>query len=107
MAEIIGEYGGVTGGGSMTQSHSYGVPYEIWESWSTFTQDKYLQDYYRTPEQATYYESSPEAAAFFYVSWMDDNVVEPTKKVYEDVTDIGSNALSWIPILALVYVATR
>ena len=50
MAEIIGEYGGITGGGSLAtgEALTYGVPTATWDSWNLDTRARYLMQYNAT-----------------------------------------------------------
>ena len=65
-------YGHDTPQGGMTGEYTHaGVADETWRSWDSHTQDLWLQDYFRTEEQATYYQDSPQATAYGYVSAVD------------------------------------
>ena len=73
-------------GGSLPYLPAYttaGVSLEKWLSWSTSTQEKWLQDFNRTSEQATYYKDSPQAYAWQYISGIDD-ITDRTKDILED-----------------------
>ena len=76
MAEIIGEFGGVVGGGSLgggatppsvTTSPflgldldtTYGVPTSEWDTWTLDRRARYLTDYNRPQAQADYYKTQP------------------------------------------------
>ena len=111
MAEIVGEYGGIQGGGGITlPEFVLGVPYETWSSWDEHQKQLFIQDYFRTDTQATYYDDSPQATAFEYVTFIDD-VTDTTKETWDDITDFGQekigDALTILVGLGALYVITR
>ena len=63
--------------GGMTGPRTYaGVPEDIWNTWSTATQDLYRSDYLRSDSQANYYDNwcanNPTAcAAYIYTGVVD------------------------------------
>jgi hypothetical protein len=108
--EIVGEYGGITGGGDLSPEFVYGVPYETWVSWSRSVQQEWLVDWNRTEAQANYYRDSPQATAYEYMDWADE-LVDKTQTYYEDVTDFGQekigDAVSILIGLGALYLVTR
>lgn len=78
----------------------YGVPVAEWNSWSAFTQQKYLEDYNRTDAQATYYtmdtKSDAWKAAYTYTGIVDAvtglEAVETGEDVNQMVEDLQEKA---------------
>ena len=112
LAEIIGEYGGMTGGGSFdaVPEAVLGVPYETWAGWTERDRELFIEDYFRTEQQEYYYRDSWQADAFEYVSFIDD-VTDTTKEKWDDITDFGQekigDALTILVGLGALYVITR
>ena len=101
MAEIVGEYGGVVGGGQL--EYTYGIPYEQWQSWDDLTRGLWIQDYHRTLAQQNYATDSTQSLAFDYVNWMDDYAIDPTKDAWrEDIAPALRDATFGIVPLALI-----
>lgn len=46
------------------QDMMYGVPASTWYNWDPHTQELWLQDYYRTDAQATYYTGDTKSEAW-------------------------------------------
>ena len=65
-----------------------------WESWSAFTQQKWLEDYYRTQEQATYYQDSDYAKVYHMKETVDSIAARTLKTggdLVENVKDTTTN----------------
>ena len=93
------------------QDMMYGVPASTWYNWSAHTQELWLQDYYRTDAQATYYtmdtKSDAWKAAYTYtgitdailgtdaaetgetVAELKEDLIETGKDLYEKTLDTG------------------
>jgi len=82
----------------------YGVPMATWNSWSAYTQQKYLEDYNRTQEQADYYkwesQSLPYNLAYTYTGVIDAifgtesvETGEDVNQIVEDLKDKSSEIL--------------
>ena len=112
LAEIIGEYGGMTGGGSFDALPEavLGVPYETWAGWSETHRQAFITDYFRPESQATYYEDSPQATAYEYTTYI-EGVYDVGQEKWDDVTDFGQeklgDAVTILVGLGALYVLTR
>jgi len=99
------------------ESEVYGVPWETWQSWSQFTRDKYLVDYYRQTapfEVATLYQyTDPPLAHDVILAYQQgqEGVDWLRNEGFSVVSDYAEekvhDALAFGALLALVYVATR
>jgi len=64
----------------------YGVPSAVWLSWDSHTQQLWLQDYYRTPAQTTYYQDQ----TFLYdVAYTYTGLVDVATGL--DASEVGAN----------------
>jgi len=113
LAEIIGEYGGMTGGGDLSPEYLYGVPYETWISFTDTQKNQYLRDYYRTEEQMYYYQGE-EPAAHKYIligQKAEEGYDYLRNEGWETLTDYGQEKISdlfgYLAVLGVIYVATR
>ena len=100
------------------QDMMYGVPASTWYNWSAFTQQKWLEDYNRTPEQATYYQDKGFVydAAYTYTGLVDvatgldasevganvNATVDDMKDKAGDLLDTGKNTAILLAIGAAV-----
>jgi hypothetical protein len=82
-------------GGSLPYLSAYateGVSLEKRMSWSTVTQEKWLQNFNRTEAQQNYATDSPQAYAYQYVNTI-DTITDPT--TYTDpIVDFGRSTFT-------------
>jgi len=113
LAEIVGEYGGIEGGGDLSPEFVFGVPYLTWMGWSEFTREKYMVDYYRqtAPFQVAQnyqYQEEPSAHKYYL---MFDEFSEASEKAWESGLDFGQekigDAVSILVGLGALYLVTR
>lgn len=113
MAEIVGEYGGITGGGDLAVTHHASVPIDVWNSWDAHTQDLWMQDYFRDPAKAEYYTMQDwtdwEKLAYTYTTVVDvytgldsgqvgedvNEAYEQAQETYEEYKDKTYEAFDW------------
>jgi len=113
LAEIIGEYGGMTGGGDLSPEYVYGVPYSTWMGWSEYHQQEYLTDYYRTETQQYYYTGEEPAAHKYILAYqkVGEGYDFLREEGWETLTDYGQEKISdlfgYLAVLGVIYVATR
>ena len=92
--EIIGEYGGVVGGGDLYSDTEAGVPIAIWDSWMPQTQDKYLEDYYRTEAQQNY---ALEQSDWYNVAYAYTGIVDHYTGL--EAVEIGETTNEYIEVV--------
>ena len=98
----------------------YGVPESMWYGWSDFVQEKWLQDWNRTPEQMSYYQFTDKSdwykLAYTYTTLIDvatggasEEAYEQGKETYQDykeqyetAKDYGKDILTAIVILGAI-----
>ena len=103
----------------------YGVPVATWNSWSAYTQQKYLEDYNRTEAQATYYTMEDKTlgyqVAYVYTGVVDavlgteavetgedvNQMVEDLQEKTADVLDTGKDITILLAIGAALILLSK
>lgn len=128
MAEIIGEFGGMVGGGSLNGTPvttspflglvldtTYGVPTTEWDTWTLDRRARYLTDYQRPKAQADYYKNQPLLTdiAYTYTGLVEQKILPTALPILDTAGEIGasvydtgakvvSTATDILPIVAIL-----